>query len=329
MLTLSTVTPVYSGGEYLARLVEQIDSVRLNLANENYPIRLQEAIFVVDEAIDDSQAILDALRGQYDWIRVVCLSRNYGQHPATMAGVLHSSADWLVTLDEDLQHPPSAIIGLLAEAVEKKLDVVYAKPASAVHESWLRDLGSRGFKKLMEAVTGNDKITSFNSYRLMRGSIARAAASVCAHDTYFDIALTWFTRRMSAITLEMKDQRVISGEKSGYSFKSLLSHARRMAISSNTKLLRYVGVVGLMMFVVSLVLIVITIASHFLSSNTVFVTGWASLFVTILFFGGLFAVIATVFIEYMMGVILHINGKPTFFTVDRSSDDILIKHFVG
>lgn len=326
MLTLSTVTPVYSGQDYLKDFVLELEKVRIKLKLESAPIQIQEAIFVVDEAVDSSASILADLSLNFDWIRVVYLSRNYGQHPATIAGILHSSGDWIATLDEDLQHPPSEIITLLSQAILQSKDVAYAKPVSAVHENLIRDLGSRGFKRIMEIVTGNKHISSFNSFRLMRGSLARAAASVCSHDTYFDISLTWFTNRIISVPLSIKDQRVISGAKSGYSLKQLLSHARRMAISSNTKLLRYAGFAGLIAFIASIALMITTVVKYFFFPGSIDVHGWPSLFTSILFFGGLLGMLSAIIAEYLMIAILHLNGKPTFYTVDRSQDKFLTRY---
>ena len=71
------------------------------------------------------------------------LSRNFGQHPATVAGVLHSSGDWIATLDEDGQHPPAQLVTLLVHAAESHADLVYAEPVSGVHDSRVRDAISR------------------------------------------------------------------------------------------------------------------------------------------------------------------------------------------
>jgi glycosyltransferase involved in cell wall biosynthesis len=92
------------------------------------------------------------------WVVVLHLARNFGQHPATAAGILHTSGDWVVTLDEDLQHPPSKIPDLLRKAVEDQSDVVYGKAESQVHESAARDFGSRAYKQFLALVTGNQSI---------------------------------------------------------------------------------------------------------------------------------------------------------------------------
>ena len=192
-LSLSTVTPVYSGANYLEALIAELKLLRDTWATENAPVSLDGAIFVNDGAIDESPLILDELASRYDWVHVIHLSRNFGQHSATMAGILHTSGDWVVTLDEDLQHQPKDIRHLFASVAKSGYDVVYANPRAAVHESWYRDFGSRGFKSLMMRLTGNQFIGIFNSFRLMRGSIARATASVCSHQTYLDMALSWMS----------------------------------------------------------------------------------------------------------------------------------------
>ena len=115
---MSTVTPVYSGANYLKSLIAELKSLRNTWIAENAPVTLDEAIFVDDGSIDDSSAILDELAAHYDWVHVIHLSRNFGQHPATMAGILHTSGEWVVTLDEDLQHHPQDIQHLFASVVK-------------------------------------------------------------------------------------------------------------------------------------------------------------------------------------------------------------------
>jgi glycosyltransferase involved in cell wall biosynthesis len=326
-IRVSTITPVYAGADYLEDLVEEIGRLRKRWLDEDAPVLLEEAIFVDDEAIDDSARILDRLEKTHDWVRVIHLSRNFGQHPATIAGVLHSSGEWLVTLDEDLQHPPREIPSLLAEAVLEHHDVVYASALVPVHESWLRDLGSRGFKALMHKATGNQHIGSFNSFRLMRGAVARAAASVCAHETYFDIVLGWFTTRIGVLAMALKDDRYIRSGASGYSLRKLLSHARRMAVTSHSKLLRGGAFVGTLALGTAVVYGAVVGLQRLLSPESIPVQGWTSLFLTVLFFGGILSLLIGVVIEYLAVVMLHTQGKPTFFVIDRSSDYVLRPYF--
>ena len=108
MLFLSTVTPVYAGAPYLECLVSEINDLRMDLLQTQH-IRLKEAYFVIDGTRDGSFEILENLKKQYDWVMPVELSKNYGQHPATKAGVRLTDSDFVATLDEDLQHRPFEI----------------------------------------------------------------------------------------------------------------------------------------------------------------------------------------------------------------------------
>ena len=115
-ITFSMVVPVYSGDEYLSDLITEIAALRKRWQLTGLDFHISEAIFVLDEPIDSSRELLQNLASEHDWVRVVDLSRNYGQHSATVAGILYSSGDWVVTLDEDLQHDPLQIEQLLKTA---------------------------------------------------------------------------------------------------------------------------------------------------------------------------------------------------------------------
>ena len=157
-ISVSVVVPVYYGEVYLPVLVEHLEMVRGDWRVRSAPMDLSEVIFVDDSAVDGSPAILDRLAKEHNWITVIHMMRNFGQHAATIAGVLHSSGDWVVTMDEDLQHPPAEIENLLKQAVLDGADIVYGRSAGAVHEARSRDWASKGFKRLMVFLTGNSSI---------------------------------------------------------------------------------------------------------------------------------------------------------------------------
>lgn len=325
-LSLSAVIPVYSGASYLEDMVKEIAMIREKWLDSNAPITLLELIFVDDSAIDSSPQILEELATQYPWVIVIHLSRNFGQHPATVAGILHSSGDWIVTLDEDLQHPPNQIENLLKKAAKESYDIVYACPQEAVHEDLIRDIGSKLYKIIIAKLTGNKNIPLFNSFRLIRGSIARAASSVCSHDMYFDVVLSWFTQRISKIDIKLKDNRLIKGHRSGYTFRKLLSHARRMLISAHTKILRIGALIGLLGLFISLFYGSYVILLKIIFPN-ILIHGLASSLIVTLFFGGTIAFLIGALLEYLTVILLHTQGKPTFFVVDRKCDLILVRYF--
>ena len=324
---LTTVTPIYAGREYLPELVDRLERLRSDWQQDKAPVELYEAIFVDDASQDGSLDTLYELQESRNWLRVISLSRNFGQHQATVAGILHSSGDWVATLDEDLQHDPRFIVELLAKAIESTGDIVYALAETAVHKSVYRDLSSKLFKKIVSLLTGNHHIEKFNSFRLVRAPVARAASSICSHGTYFDIALCWFTDRVQAVSLPLKDNRYAESRKSGYTFRKLLSHARRLVISSEVKVIRLGTSIGLFAMLVALLLAARTLTLKLLDPGAIPIQGWTSLFLVSLFFGGLLALMMGVALEYISVILLHIQGKPTFYSIDRRSDIQLRSYF--
>ncbi len=133
------------------------------------------------------------------------LSRNFGTHAATDAGILYSSGDWVVTLDEDLQHPPAAIPAMLRKAAETRCDIVYANPEGDVHERAWRDVSSRSYKRIIKWLT---------------------------------IALSWFTQRVEVVRMNLKDRRYIDTGTSGYTFPYAAVACTQLLISSQLKALR-------------------------------------------------------------------------------------------
>lgn len=323
--TISTVTPVYSGGAFLQDLIKKIEIEREYLQSVGSNIHIIESIFVIDECIDNSQEVLIAQSKLHSWIKIIELSKNYGQHPATTAGILYSSGDWLVTLDEDLQHQPSDIFQMLFQAIKTKSDVCYGRSINKVHSSFVRDTLSKVFKSILSNLTDNAHITKFSSYRVIRGSIARAAASISNFETYFDIALGWFTNRVSVIEISMEDLRnKNSPGKSGYSILGLFKHGKRMLMTSKMKILRGGIIIGIISFTLSLILVVFAISSKYFQFQTDLVKGWASLFVVTLFFGGLSSLLIGFVLESVTDILISSKGKPNYFVVDRSNDSSLL-----
>lgn len=321
MTTVSVVVPVYSGQDYLEDLVSALENVRNDWARKYSGLELAEVVFVNDSAVDDSPLVLDRLTRRYEWVQAITLSRNFGQHPATICGVLHASGDWVVTMDEDLQHRPEHIEAMLRRAVTEHADIVYASPEGAVHGSWRRDMSSRVYKRVLGYFARNPAIRNFSSFRLCRGDVARAGASVAGHETYFDVSLTWFTNRFSYETVPMVDHRFQASGRSGYTLRQLLAHARRLLISSHTRLARIIAGLGVAAILIATIFGTRAVLGQLTGSADTSVPGWPSLFVSVLFFGGLTSFLLVIVLEYLMNVVLHTQGKPTFFVVDRSSDE--------
>ena len=322
-ITLSTITPVYRGVDTLRKLVIALDQFRISLIQSQSPLQLTESIFVDDGSADGSNNVLVELKNEYPWMKVITLSRNFGQHPATVAGILHSSGDWIVTLDEDLQHDPKFITELLREAVTNSHDVVYANSKDSIHQSFFRDMSSKGLKFVLAKITKNKNLPFFNSFRLIRGSIARVTSAVTIDQTYFDVALTWFTIRVGVVYVQLKDLRYIETNKSGYSFRSLITHARKLIQSSNVKIVRIGLFVGFTVMILGLVATFFILFEKIYCPEMINSVGWTSLIITVLLLGGLNIFLVGLALENLSMLMMQSHGKPKFFEIDRTSDNVL------
>ena len=325
-IALSIVVPVYSGEDFLEPLVKAIAHKGEMWAASTSPLYLSEAIFVCDEPRDNSVEQLEQLARTYQWLKVHTLSRNYGQHPATMAGCAMATGDWIVTMDEDLQHPPALIDTLIKEAATFSHDVVYGRPLGRAHSAF-RDTSSRMAKRIIGKLLGTDFIGGFNSFRVIRGPIARAAAASAGFDTYFDVAITHYTRRMATLDLPLVDRRLQETGTSGYNLKTLIAHARRLAFSGQIKSLRIGGFIGVMAIAITFAAGLITVLLRLVAPSIFISPGWASLILANMFFGGVILMLLGVTLEYLSSLIVRAHGRPTFFVVDRESDKVLADYF--
>ena len=324
-ITISTVTPVYQGEKYLHELVSTLQELKDRWEISDSGLTLIESIFVCDSPVDDSIKVLNKLKNDHPWIQVITLSMNFGQHAATTAGISHSSGDWVITLDEDLQHHPKYIERLLAACASTSEDICYAKPTSSVHRSVARDALAFWYKRMVGYLIGNPNVRHFNSFRCIRGSVARAVAAVSSPDTYFDVVVGWFTNKIVYDDIDLIDLRNQSGEvKSGYSIKSLIRHGQRMLLTEKIKILRVIILLGSVSFLFSLLFSLYVIYKiYFLQDPADQVRGWPSTIISIYFFGGLTCLILGMIVENTSDMIRRMRGRPAYFVVDRSSDDML------
>ena len=276
--------------------------------------RVNEVILIHDGAIDQSHSIMEELARRYSFVTPVWLSRNYGQHPATLAGMASSSSDWVATLDEDGQQDPADIANLLDHAVEREVGLVYARPVNAPPHAWWRNAVSRLAKRLSTALLGNQSITSFNSFRLIRGDIARSLAAYCGNGVYLDVALSWVVGRIALCPVALRPER---GRSSGYTLGKLLSHFGRLILTAGTRPLRIISILGFLS-----ILLGMTISAHTLwakINHQIPVQGYTSLLIVVCFFSGIILFSLGVIAEYLALVLTTTMGKPLYITVARPS----------
>jgi polyisoprenyl-phosphate glycosyltransferase len=307
--TVSVVVPVYQGERHLADVLHDIAPLTVSQTSPGgVPFRIAEVFLVHDRGPDDSARVIRELAQEYDFVRPIWLSRNFGQHAATLAGMASAGGDWIVTLDEDGQHDPAYIGEMLDVAMEKQADVVYARPTNAAPHGFLRNAASRGAKRVVQSLSGGTDASLFHSYRLMIGEIGRSVAAYAGSGVYLDIALGWVAGSVATAPVRLRDEG--EDRRSGYSLRRLLSHFWRMVLTGGTRGLRIVSLLGVLFALVGTIIAVFLVIRQLV--EPVPVQGWTSLTVIVLICTGAVLFSLGVIAEYIGVAVNMAMGKPLY-----------------
>jgi undecaprenyl-phosphate 4-deoxy-4-formamido-L-arabinose transferase len=309
---VSVVIPVYQGARTLPPLLRELAPLAdgFDTADGHHAL-LAEVLLVHDNGPDHSARVIRELAEKYDFVRPVWLSRNFGQHPATLAGMASSGGEWIVTMDEDGQHDPAAIAPMLDVALAEQADLVYAKPTNKPPHGAVRNVASRAAKRVIVASAGTRSARDFHSYRLVLGEVGRSVAAYAGAGAYLDVAMSWVARRIATCPVQLRAE---GGRPSGYSFRTLSSHFWRMVLSSGTKGLRVVSLLGVIFALCGFGLAVyLLVARLFFDADLP--PGWPSLMVAILLSSGAILFSLGVIAEYIGVNVNMAMGRPLYLIV--------------
>lgn len=312
-LRISVVIPVYQGEPTLDALwaeLKTLSQVRTTPAGR--PFELLEAILVHDGGPDRSDLVIERLAAENPLVKPIWLSRNFGQHPATLAGMASSAGDWIATLDEDGQHNPADLPAMLDRAIETGSPLVYAAPTNPPPHGALRNLLMRTAKFVSGAIVGNRFVGCFHSFRLVRGDVARSLAAYCGHGVFLDVALSWVVSRTVTCAVAMRAER---GRPSGYTLRSLVSHFWRLVLTAGTRPLRLISILGTLSMLFAAGFSAWSIYGKM--RHQVPVEGWTSLVIVLCFFSGLILFALGVIAEYLGVTLTMAMGKPLYLIIPR------------
>lgn len=230
---LSVVVPVYRSEAILPELVRRLANVLPAIASA------YELVLVNDSSPDGSWDVICQLAQHYPWIRAINLMRNYGQHNALLCGIRATQHGVIVTMDDDLQHPPEEIPKLLT-ALDQGYDVVYGRPAQEQH-GLLRDLASLTTKLALQNMMGAEIARQVSAFRLFRAEVANAFRHYEGAFVSIDVLLTWGTNRFAGTPVRHEPR---AQGTSGYTFRKLFTHAMNMVTGFSTKPLQLASLVG-------------------------------------------------------------------------------------
>ena len=300
-MKISIVIPCYNSEKSIEELVDRIVSVSVN---ENYKLQI---VLVNDFSKDLTLEKLEVLAEKYNQVEAIDLMFNIGQFRALICGLEHCSGDYIVTMDDDLQHPPEEIPKMLNYLAQNDhLDVILGKPYKKEHSVY-RNLGSLLIRFVNKNIFNKPKDLVMSSFRVMNSSLKDTLVS---HKTMFPIVgplILASTKRIENIQIEHKER--VYG-KSNYNLSKLIKTTFDNIINFSSlplKLISFIGVIGMLLSVfITLYLII-----RYLTGG-IGVAGWTSNMLLINFYGGLTLFSIGIIGEYLIRVLQEVNGFPSY-----------------
>lgn len=230
---VSVVIPVYNSAATLKTLLDRLIPALTTLASH------YEIVLVNDGSRDASWETIVELARQYPYLCGINLMRNFGQHNALLAGIRAAQYPVIVTMDDDLQHPPEEVHRLL-EKLDEGYDVVYAVPNRRLHSPW-RNLTSWLMKRMMSSAVGVKGAREMSAFRAFRTDVRNAFATYQSPTVNIDVLLAWGTTRFSSVKVQHDPRRV---GKSNYTLRKLLQVALMLLTGFSTAPLRLATWIG-------------------------------------------------------------------------------------
>lgn len=295
---ISVVVPVYKSKQTLAVLCERIHGAVASL-DPHY-----EIVLVEDCGEDGSWAEIERLSASDPHLRGFQLSRNFGQHAATICGIAQTRGRWVATLDDDLEQLPEYLPQLYAKAQEG-YDLVYGVYPERTHKAW-RNLTSHLARWLFSKAIPSLNY-AYTSYRFMRGDIARSLAQFDSPFPFVDGYLSWLTNRYA--TVEVPHGNRLQGG-SNYTFRKLLSHTINIFVTFSDLPLKMATWIGFIFSSIGLLWLVGIVFGKVFGLITV--SGYASLMAAIVLFGGIQLLILGILGEYLGRMNFKSSRKPLY-----------------
>jgi len=296
----SLIIPVFNGEKTIEILSVELQQL-FDSRNEKF-----ELIFVFDCGNEQAwQKILKLKAKSPSSITGIRLSRNYGQHNATICGIKHSKGKFIITMDEDLQHPPSEITKLIEQQIKTNACVVYGKYNELKH-SFFRNLTSKLAGKLLQkSIPGLHP--DFTSFRLIKRKIALEITKMNNSYTFLDGYITWTTNNVTSIRVEHNNREI---GKSAYGIGKLIRHTSNIFFTFSYAPIRIVSILSIFFFLSTSSYVIYILMRKLIYNDLV--KGYASI---IIFSGlGIAAILFGISVlgEYVYRVNEKTTQKPNF-----------------
>ncbi|CDA99948.1 glycosyltransferase family 2 protein [Mediterraneibacter glycyrrhizinilyticus] len=300
MRKLSFVIPCYRSADSISQVVHEIIKTVESDARFEY-----EIICINDCSPDNTYQVLKQLSQENLKIKVIDLSRNFGQHSALMAGFNHVTGDIIVCLDDDGQNPPSEMFKLI-DKLDEGYDLVSAKYSKKKH-SLFRKIGTKISFAMSSYLVGKPKDIDLNSYYVFKRYVLDEVIKYDNPYPFVHGLILRVTRNMANVEIDHKERQ--SGS-SGYNLKKLFGLWMNGFTAFSEKPLRIASIIGCICAGLGFLYGLIIIIRKLL--NPEILVGYSSMMAVILFLCGMIMLFLGLLGEYIGRIYISINNAPQY-----------------
>ena len=303
---ISVVIPLYRSGNCISALLEQLTAV-LNDLKRSY-----EVILVDDGSPDDTWEIVRGAIPAYPQVTAIQLMRNRGQAFATLCGLSHARGQIVITMDDDLQHPPGEVPRLLAELEgNRDLDCVFGCFLEKRHAAY-RNFGSQVMRRVMQKAFNLPRDFRSSTFRVMRRTLVRAVLDHRTANPALAALIFDSTSRFKSVVVEHAPRYA---GKSNYTLAKQIRLALDGICNVSVFPLRAIFVAGMAACGLSVVLIGKFLYEY--STGAAGAAEWTTVVALLSFFAGLILLSLGIFGEYLVRILREVRGAPPYVERER------------
>jgi dolichol-phosphate mannosyltransferase len=274
-----------------------------------------EIIFVNDGSTDKTASKLSAIALSDRMVKIISFSRNFGHQKAVTAGLNNCSSDMAVIIDADLQDPPELIPDMIKSMEENNAQVVYCVRKTRKGEGFLKRLTAKIFYRLLNFFSEIKLPVDTGDFRLIDKNIIREFNQLNEKGKYIRGLVAWIGFKQVPFYYEREAR--FAGETK-YPFSKMIRFAATSLLYFSTKPLKIATGLGFLSVLIALGLATWSILGK-IFGYTHADSGWTSLFVIIVFFGGVQLITIGILGSYIGNLFNEIKNRPEYI-IDKKEN---------
>ena len=309
MKRISIVIPVYNEEKNIQPLFAMLNSVMEDLKVRYWV----ELIFVNDGSEDETLRMLESLENPAYKIKIINLSRNFGQQNALKAGYDHSIGDAVICMDGDLQNPAHTVLEMIS-LWEAGYEVVIAKRKKGMQRSgYFKDISSRLFYKVLNNISEVKVEPNTPDFRLIDRKVVKELNLFKERELFYRGIVSWIG--FKKVIIEYEHQKREKG-KSSYNILKMMRLGLAGVTGFSTKPLYLSLLLGIFIIGIAFTAIIYAIVVHSLGQT---ISGWTSLIIAVMFFGGVQLFFLGIIGLYIGKIFNQVKGRP-YYIVESTID---------